>query len=270
MPRESGSSVDLLFGEDPTSVFKTVYPMEVYVMSVDGFDGGEIYSKFGLEVRKQAKFLVTNKAFRNGVAAENPSNYVGSPNVYGQSDILKRPREGDLLWLNNFAALFEIKYVDEEYFFYAFGNSKIYGYAMTCEKFRYSNERVATGVAAVDDAIDNVVAAYAYTMANTANSYSYQIGEAVYQGTNVSFATANATIIDWDLPTLTLTLKNIQGVFMTNNTIIGANSGAIFTLVSYNQLEQVNPNIDNNNDLAIEGEDVLNFSEINPFGDPTG
>jgi hypothetical protein len=104
-------------------------------------------------------------------------------------------------------------------------------------------------------------------MANTANSYSYTIGEAVYQGVNAAAATANATIVSWNLPSLTLKLKNIQGVFNVNSAIVGANSGATFNLVSYNLLQQVNPNIDNNNDLNIEGENIIDETESNPFAD---
>jgi hypothetical protein len=267
LPRESSSSVDLLFGEDPTSVFTSAFPVAVYVQSVDNFEGGEIFSKFGIEVRKQARFLITKDSFNATVSAENQNNYLGSPNVYGSSDVFTRPREGDLLWMSNFNALFEIKYVDEEYFFYTFGNNKIYGWSMVCEKFRYSNERVETGVVALDTAIENVVVGYAYTMANTYNSSSYQIGEPVWQGTNAASATASATILDWNQSTLTLMLKDIQGLFITNTAIVGANSGAQFNLVSDNLLQQVNPNIDNNEDVANEGEDVINWSESNPFGE---
>jgi hypothetical protein len=262
--RDSDSQIDLLFGEDPTSAFTTAYPVAIYIQDVDNFTGmGNMFGKFGVEIRNQVRFLLTKDSFNSSVLQNNQSNYNLSPNA------ILRPREGDLLWLENFKALFEIKFADNEYFFYTFGNTKTYGWSLTCEKFRYSNERIETGVDSLQNTMDNVVAAYAFTMANTAASYSYQIGEPVFQGANANTATATATIVAWNLPTLTLTLKYIQGVFNVNNTIIGANSGAIFTLVSNNLLEQVNPNTDDNNDLAEAGEVVLNFNENNPFGEPT-
>lgn len=260
MTRQSASNVDLLFGEDPTSVFTVALPMEVYVQSVDSFEGGELFSKFGLEVRKQARFLVTTRTFDRAVATQAANNYYGQANNVA---ILQRPREGDLVWLQNFDALFEIKFVDEDYFFYTFGKNNVYGYSLVCEKFRYSNEVVATGIDEVDSAMLNITAAYAFIMANTQGSYSYNIGERVTQGNN------SATIVSWNLPTLTLVLNNIQGEFQVNSAITGANSGAVFTMVSDNLLENVNPNIDNNTDLANEGVDVLNFSEENPFGEPS-
>jgi hypothetical protein len=269
MPRKSGSSVDLLFGEDPTSKFTLALPVELYVQSVDNFEGGELFSKFGLEVRKQARFLITNRSFQRSVAAQNPGNFYQSPDSLDQLDVLTRPREGDLIYMPNFKALFEIVYADEEYFFYTFGNSKIYGYSLVVEKFRYSNEVVSTGVPEIDDTVNNIVGAYAFIMANNYASKPYAAGEALWQGPNPANATANGTCISWNLPTLTLIVKDIQGTFLANAPIQGANSGAQFMLVSNNLLQQVNPNIDNNADLAAEGEEFLNFSEIDPFGDPT-
>src|ERR1700676_956801 len=94
IPRDSDSNTgfDLLFGDDPVKKFTNNYTIECYVQSVDNFEGGEFYSKFGLMVKKQAKFLMPNRAWKREVKGA----YL-------------RPREGDLMWLSNFGALFEIK-----------------------------------------------------------------------------------------------------------------------------------------------------------------
>ena len=244
MPRTSQSSVDLLFGEDPTSKFTEAYPTAVYVQSVDNFEGGELFSKFGLEVRKQARFLIAKDHFKKDI----PSTY-------------SRPREGDLLFMKNFNALFEIKYVDEEYFFYNFGNTNIYGYSLVCEKFRYSNERVATDVPQIDNTVDTIVPAFEYILAAN-GSGTYQLGELV------STPNANATIVTWNLPTLTLTLKHINGVINVGAVLVGQNSNAQFTVANTAILTDTNNGMSNNQDVESEGKSVLVFTESNPFGEP--
>jgi len=113
LPRESESSFDLMFGDDPTKKYDSAYPVEVYIKNVDEFEGGVFFTKFGIEVKKQVRLILPNRAFKQRV----PSTY-------------SRPREGDLLWLTNFNALFEIKFVKEENFFYAFGQEHLYGYEL--------------------------------------------------------------------------------------------------------------------------------------------
>ena len=246
MPRTSESSLDLLFGEDPTAKFGAAYPIEVYVQSVDNFEGGELFSKFGLEVRKQARFLLATRAFKK---------------VFGSQ--YDRPREGDLIWMKNFNALFEIKFADEEHFFYTFGNTKIYGYSLVCEKFRYSNERIATEIPEIDDTMANITPAFAYTMSNVNASGSYQLGELVYQ------PNANGTVVSWDVPSLTLVLQHVNGTFLVNTNIVGANSLASWTCANTKTLDDINRHLDNNLDIQAEANAVLSWSEDNPFGIPT-
>ena len=247
MPRTSESSFDLMFGEDPTSKFTEAYPVEIYVQSVDDFEGGALFSKFGLEVKKQARFLITNRSFGKNV----PSTY-------------KRPREGDLIWMSNFKALFEIKYADEEYFFYTFGNSNIYGYSMIVEKFRYSNERISTETE-VDDEMDAIVPTYDFQMANDSTTHgTYQFGELVSQGN-----TANATVVSWDLPSLLLRLKHINGTFANTLQIVGANSNASYILANNTIVDDTNRVVDDNRRLQVQANGILNWSENNPFGEPT-
>lgn len=251
MPRGSETSEDFVMGDDPNKKFTEAYPVEVYVQSVDNFEGGELFSKFGLEVRKQARFLITSRSFKKNL----PGTYT-------------RPREGDVLWMSNFKALFEIKYVDEEYFFYPMGINNIMGFSLICEKFRYSNEVVNTGIVDIDVTVDTVVPAYDYIMVANANSVSYITSELVYQGATPAVSTANATVIAWDKPSLKLTLKHIQGTFANNGIIRGNTSGAVYTLRTTDPLADVNSPIDNNSQLRNETNTWIDFSETNPFGEP--
>ena len=131
---------DLLFGEDVLSKFSTAYPIEMYVKSVDGFEGdGTFLSKFGLEIRDQMILTMARRRFVEEV-------YVDGTDTVGTTD---RPNEGDLIYfpLNN--KLFEIKFVEHEAIFYQMGSLQTYD--ITCELFEYSHERLDTGIAAIDN-----------------------------------------------------------------------------------------------------------------------
>ena len=63
----------------------------MYIKNVEGFEGeGDFLSRFGLEIRDQITFTVSQRRFDDMV-----SGYSGLP--AGQSDYA-RPREGDLIY----------------------------------------------------------------------------------------------------------------------------------------------------------------------------
>lgn len=254
LPRSSESTFDLIFGDDPTKKFDEAYPLCIYVKNVDNFEGQELFSKFGLEITHQMRFIVTTREFNRFV----PPEY-------------SRPREGDLVWLSNFQALFEIKFVNQQHFFYAFGNTKFYGFELVCERFRYSNEDVTTGIIDIDESLDSKVISYDYFLTADANNHStYLEEEIVYQGVDLSSATASAEVVAWDKPSMKLQLREIKGTFTTNNTIHGVQSGAAFVLDHYDILNNANDGLDNNSELKDLGSTggIIDFSESNPFGNP--
>jgi len=132
---------DLLFGEDVLSKFESAYAVEMYVKSVDGFEGeGDFLSKFGLEIRDQMVLTVSRRRFEDEVFSDE--TYSNTVRTTG------RPNEGDLIWfpLNN--KLFEIKFVEHEAVFYQMGSLQTYD--LTCELFQYSHERLDTGITEID------------------------------------------------------------------------------------------------------------------------
>lgn len=254
LPRTSQSSVDLIYGEDPVKKFDESYPVDVYVKNVDNFEGNELFSKFGIEIQHQVRFIVSTRSYK----ARVPSKY-------------SRPREGDLIWLTNFQALFEIKFVNQQHFFYAFGNQNFYGFELICERFRYSDELIDSGVIELDDAVNTKAFTYSYVMNNdatTANA-TYILNEQVYQGTSLATANAYGTVVTWDKPTKILRLKNINGTFAANTRIVGHSSSANFTMNTSNMIDNSNDYLDNNSGIGTLADDYLDFSETNPFGEPT-
>jgi len=248
MPRTSESTFDDILGDDPTKQYSESYAVDTYIKTVDDFEGGDLFTKFGIEVRKQVRLIVANREFKKNV----PSTY-------------SRPREGDLLWLPNFKALFEIKFVNEETFFYSFGQDHNYGYELICEKFRYNNEKMEVGTTEIEDKIDEIITSYGFVMANTGLS-SFIRGETVYQGTDLPSAYVTGTVVAWDVNTKYLEIKNIKGAFAANSHIKGTLSNADWNLVSLDMQDDINSLIDNNSLLDSEANTILNFTETDPFG----
>jgi len=132
----SNVGVDVIWNETDTPIFDQTFEFEVYVKTMDGFEGeGDFLSRFGLQIRDQATFSVARRTFERFVTKEK-SNHI-------------RPYEGDLIYfpLNN--KLFEIKFVEDESLFYQMGDLQVYD--LKCELMEYSNERFQTGRENIDN-----------------------------------------------------------------------------------------------------------------------
>ena len=126
---------DDVFREGATYQYNSAYALETYVKNVDGFAGdGEFLSKFGLEVRDQVVFTVSQSRWAN-VVATNTSQL--------------RPSEGDCIYFPFTTSLFQIKYVDLVSVFFQLG--KLQTYELTCELFEYNQEKFNTGISTIDN-----------------------------------------------------------------------------------------------------------------------
>jgi len=133
---------DLLFGEDRASAFNNSYGIEMYIKSVDGFEGdGDFLSKFGLEIRDQMVLTVAQRRFAEEIAADDSTKVNDNPGI-------NRPAEGDLIYLPLNDKIFEVKFVEHEAVFYQLG--KLQTYDLTLELFEYSHEKFDTGVSKLD------------------------------------------------------------------------------------------------------------------------
>ena len=133
IPREV-KRYDKLLGEDANSEYNRAILVELYIKSVDGFTGdGNFMSKFGLQIRDQAVFSISQRVFSAEVAALTEQ---------------LRPNEGDLIYFPLNQKCFKIMYVKKQEFFYPLGT--IPTWELTVELFEYSNEEFNTGVAEID------------------------------------------------------------------------------------------------------------------------
>lgn len=252
MPREDWKDTDEIFGENIYSKFERAYQMEMYVANVQGFEGdGDFFSKFGLELRDTANFVVARRTF----------------NKYMPTNITARPREGDLLYVPTFNKIFEIKFVEEELLFFARRGSKVpYLYELRVEAFRYANEQINTGVEVIDDVEDKNV--YAIQL-NLSGSGNYNIGEVVYQGANLSYATASAKVSNWDSTNNKIQLINVKGDFVAAGNLRGVSSNTLKTISTTDTYgDYVYYDLFNNKDLQNQGNNFIDLSETNPFGTP--
>jgi hypothetical protein len=128
---------DNILGEDRLSEFKQAYGIEMYLESVDGFEGqGAFINKFGLMMEQSATLTVARRRW---------DQLVGR---FGQTQLPNRPCEGDLLYFPLTKGLFEIKFVQHQDPFYQLG--KLYVYKLQVELFQYASEHIDTGFKDID------------------------------------------------------------------------------------------------------------------------
>ena len=125
---------DNVYGADDQSSYEQAYPIEMYIKSIDGFTGdGEFMSKFGIEIRNQVIFSMSQRIFSEEV---------------GEFTTQVRPNEGDLIFFPLNQKCFQIKYVNKFEMFYQLG--ALQTWEVTCELFEYSGERMNTGIPEID------------------------------------------------------------------------------------------------------------------------
>lgn len=127
-------NIDRLFGEDPGTSFEKAYTIEMYIQSYKGFEGTDVITQFGIEIKDKISLLMARKRFKEQVTTLDPS--------------IIRPREGDLIYFPLSKSLFEINFVEHENPLYPLG--KLYSYQITAELFTYSYEKMLTPNAAVN------------------------------------------------------------------------------------------------------------------------
>ena len=155
---------DVLYGEDPSSIFEDAIEMEMYIKSYDGFMGQEDFlSKFGLQIDESITFTVSQKRFKQslkqGLMTEYSYNLLLEDGelllqepTYDYASIL-RPREGDLIWIPMLGYMYEIKFTENIDVFFQLGN--LYSFEMRCDRFEYSSERLDTGISDIDELEEN-------------------------------------------------------------------------------------------------------------------
>ncbi len=243
---------DTILGEDSISEYKDAYSVEMFIKSVDGFEGeGDLVSKFGLEVRDQIIFSMSRRAWEG-------------------LDIGTRPKEGDLIYFGLTSKLFQIMFVEHETPFYQAGALPTFD--LTCELFTYSDEKLDTDIDEID--VIEQKQSFVRTFELSSVSGTFTEGETVTGGTSA----ITGEVARWDSSTSYLYLINMTGNFTLNEILTGATSTATGTYSTKRTTDETSETlktiddstsdkVSSNKQFEIDADSVFDFSESNPFGD---
>ena len=239
---------DTVFGEDSDTKFESAKAIRAYVNNAEGWEGqGELLSKFGVRIEDKTTFIFSRDKFKEHVDDSTVLNVEG------------RPNEGDLIWFPVTKHLFQIMFVEAEKPFYQLG--KGYVWECQCELFEYSDEEIDTGITD----LDNIETAFANAITVglvAGGSGTFTAGETVTGGTS----NVTAEVKSFDSATRTLIVINRSGTFSVPETLTGGTSSASWTTATYNTIQNTNSEYDQNNDFETADNDIIDFSETNPFG----
>ncbi len=257
LPRTTRDQVDYLFGEDTLKEYRSAHAIEMYLENVTGMDGDQDFiSKFGLEIRDEITMLVSRLKFRYAVNG------------------LTRPREGDLIYVPLLTGFFEITYVEHENnqaMYYTLGRGRggnVYVYGIKMKQFVFSSEIIDVGIPEIDNQIR---AYYPRTRLSLGNGVgNFVKDEVVYQGSSVSSATAQAVVYDFQ-PNAFIDVYRVQGDFSSSANVKGETSSAQWTITLASDAATMNnayEDIFDNSRIEAASDGIIDFTEINPFGEP--
>jgi len=263
-------SRDNILGEDTASKFDDAYLIEAYIENTDGFEGaGDLYQKFGLEIRDEATFVISRRQWQNLVG------------IWNNTVETNKPQEGDLIFLPMSNSFFEISFVEDEQPFYQLSNLPVY--KMQCSLFEYNEEDFETGI----DAIDSTQTQNSYQVGMTltvSGGNHFKIGETITQ----IITTNPAVSVTGEVQTLTKTSDiaatiSVSNIGVTGSTeakdfvtsaslgVVGSESASTCYITDIYNVADVESfaSDDQAENYAFEvaADGFLDFTETNPFGD---
>ena len=258
LPRERVNTDELL-GEDPLSQFGDAYGIEMWMETQEGYDGErDLVSRFGLEIRNETSFVVSRRRWDDVVSRND--NLITTT----------RPQEGDLIYFPTVKRMWEISFVDHDDPFYQVNNLPVY--KLYCRSWEYSSERLDTGIDAID-AIETKrstdASGYEFSLENQA-AFNENIGQewgTIYD--------QNPSPTPWPPADIDILLEDgfnlLAETTEAGTSVLLEDSDAYYSFFiiqeSYN-LATIDPQSDNEF-INTQAESILDFTETNPFGEPT-
>jgi len=224
---------DLIFGEDTTSKFDDSYAIEMYFETNEGFAGEqEIINKFGLEIRDDTTLVVSKRRFEEHVSST--ANLIATG----------RPNEGDILYVPLMNSFFEILFVEDQEPFFQLGNLPVYKLKVT--RWEYASEKLDTGNEVIDQYEDN------RTLDILQHKVSLEVGQVALDG--------EGSIMLEDY----LDYASGQPAFLMQETY---SPGATNIQTQSPYADNLDLNTEAGYDTASIADDILDFTERNPFGE---
>ena len=288
-------ATDNILGEDSLSTFTSQVPIEMYVEDAEGGYQGEkeLMSQFGLENRNELTLVVHKERFQDltkqlqietGTDTTGGSILLESGTINQSDDAYEletvttgsdfyiltetdavstdRPLEGDLVYHPILGKIFEISFVDHDEPFHQLDNNPIY--KLNCKSYEYSSEAIDTGILDIDSIED--------TESQNTRDYQFTLEQSTAQNEEINIQHARSNF--------GLLLEETDGdniIGEDDSTSIGENiilendtdTGDVAYLLTEDYIvgDYVQDKTAQNELFDSLDDNVLDFSESNPFGD---
>ena len=277
---------DNVLGEDALSKFNTQSLIEMYMEDSGGGYAGEqeLMSQFGLQNLSEATFVVSKTRFQEKtkqLQIETATDSTSSGSIQLESGTITesalageifyilnesdatdadRPLEGDAIYHPVLKKLFEINFVDHDEPFHQLDNNPVY--KMRCRLFDYGSEALDTGITEID-AIET-------SLSTASSDYQITLEQAtiVGEGLTVDRSYYTADISNVTVDAVTISADDDPASF-GESILLETGSDEYIISEDYYIGDYVNDKTSQNELFDTLDDTVLDFSESNPFGDPT-
>jgi len=284
-----------VLGEDSLSKFTTQVPIEMYVENAEGGYEGEkeLMTQFGLENRNELTLVVHKDRFQDltkQIQIESDTDTTGGSILLESGTIdqsedasvletvttgsdfylltetdavsTDRPYEGDLVYHPILGKIFEVSFVDHDEPFHQLDNNPIY--KLKCKQFEYSSEALDTGITTIDSIEDSE--------SRNTRDFEFTLEQSTAQNEEINIQHARSNF--------GLLLEETSGdniIGEDDETSVGtsillendADSGDPAYLLTEDYIvgDYVQDKTAQNELFDSLDDNVLDFSESNPFGD---
>ncbi len=288
-------AIDNVLGEDSLSKFTTQVPIEMYVENAEGGYEGEkeLMTQFGLENRNELTLVVHKDRFQDltkQIQIESDTDTTGGSILLESGTIdqsedasvletvttgsdfylltetdavsTDRPYEGDLVYHPILGKIFEVSFVDHDEPFHQLDNNPIY--KLKCKQFEYSSEALDTGITTIDSIEDSE--------SRNTRDFEFTLEQSTAQNEEINIQHARSNF--------GLLLEETSGdniIGEDDETSVGtsillendADSGDPAYLLTEDYIvgDYVQDKTAQNELFDKLDDNVLDFSESNPFGD---
>ena len=288
-------AIDNVLGEDSLSKFTTQVPIEMYVENAEGGYEGEkeLMNQFGLENRNELTLVVHKTRFQDltkQISIESGTDTTGGSILLesgtidqsSDSSVLEtvtsgsdfyiltetdatdadRPLEGDLVYHPILNKIFEVNFVDHDEPFHQLDNNPVF--KLSCKQFEYGSDALDTGITDIDSIED--------ALTRNSRDFEFTLEQSSAQNENINIQHARSNF--------GLLLEETDGdniIGEDDTTSVGesiqlendADSGDPSFLLqeTYNVGDFVEDKTAQNELFDQLDNNVLDFSESNPFGD---
>ena len=277
---------DDILGEDALSKYRQQQPIEMYVEDAEsGYSGDkELMTQFGLDNRNEITFVVHKERFQeltkqitiesgtdttggsiqleDGTVSNDGKFEVHGTELFyllGEVDATDadRPLEGDLVYHPVLNKIFEVGFVDHDAPFHQLDNNPIY--KLRCRQYEYDSAILDTGISTIDEIEDNnsldaLIHQFTLEQSSAVNE-KIRLERFIDDGLLLEETDGDFIIGENDSTSVGESILLENGSFLINEDYIIGDKSVDKTAQNEFITQQVT------------SENILDFTEKNPFGD---